>query len=72
MAIANGGNKLDAYAVKSLSKQDAKTLVNLYEGYGFKPVAKVKWVDEYADAAWDYDKFGRPDIVFMVHNGDRR
>lgn len=59
-AIAAGGAKLDCYGEK---------LVNLYERYGFTPVARVEFNEEYANPGWDSGK-GTPYIYFMVHNGD--
>ena len=60
VALANGGNKLDCYG---------SVLAGLYAQQGFIPVARVKFIDEYANAGWDESK-GRPDIYFMMHNGD--
>ena len=33
---------------------------------GFRPVARVKFADEYAPKDWNYQKLGRPDNVVMV------
>lgn len=41
-----------------------------YTQYGFVPVARIKWNDEYAPDKWNYERDGRPDVIFMVHNGD--
>ena len=60
-AIENGGNKLDNY--------DGK-LSELYEKFGFEPVAKVKFDPQYAPADWNYERDGQPDIIFWRHNGD--
>lgn len=59
-AIAAGGVKLDCYG---------KDLVRIYERYGFTPVARVEFNEEYANPGWDASK-GTPYIYFMVHNGD--
>lgn len=59
-AIEMGGNKLDCYG---------EGLVRVYENYGFVPVARVEFNEEYANPGWDSSK-GTPDIYFMVHNGD--
>ena len=59
-AIANGGTKLDCYG---------KVLVGQYAKYGFIPVARTKFVAEFANEGWTPDK-GEPDIYFMMHNGD--
>lgn len=36
-----------------------------YAREGFRPVARIPWDDAYAPAGWDYDAFGRPDVIFM-------
>lgn len=59
-AIAEGGEKLDCYG---------EGLVKLYENYGFIPVARVEFNEEYANPGWDASK-GTPYIYFMLHNGD--
>jgi hypothetical protein len=59
-AIDNGGTKLDCYGFR---------LVQQYQKYGFIPVARVKFVAEYANEGWSPEK-GEPDIYFMMHNGD--
>ena len=59
-AIANGGTKLDCYGYN---------LVRQYQKYGFIPVARTKFVAEFANEGWTPDK-GEPDIYFMMHNGD--
>lgn len=53
-AIELGGNKLDHYA---------GFLDKFYEDLGFKEYERYKWDDQYASKTWDYDKFGRPDVV---------
>ena len=50
---------LDAYDVNGF-------LPNLYSQFGFKPVARVKFNQEFAPDGWPYDKLGEPDIVLMV------
>lgn len=59
-AIAAGGVKLDCYG---------KDLVRIYERYGFTPVARVEFNEQYANPGWDESK-GTPYIYFMAHNGD--
>lgn len=59
-AIASGGVKLDCYG---------DGLVRVYERYGFTPVARVEFNEQYANPGWDASK-GTPYIYFMVHNGD--
>lgn len=53
-AKANGGNKLDHYD---------GFLSNLYDKHGFKETERFKWNDDYADPNWDYEKYGRPDVI---------
>lgn len=55
-AIILGGDKLDHFDVPHLS--------NLYERLGFVEYSRLKWDDRYAPAGWDYDAWGRPDMVF--------
>ena len=59
-AIAAGGVKLDCYG---------EGLVNVYERYGFTPVARVEFNERHANSGWDASK-GTPYVYFMVHNGD--
>lgn len=59
-AIAAGGVKLDCYG---------DGLVRVYERYGFTPVARVEFNEQYANPGWDASN-GTPYIYFMVHNGD--
>lgn len=64
MAISQGGRQLDCFDVY---------LVEIYEAHGFKPVAKMKWNDEYIPEGWNKDNFkdynnGEPDVVFMVYD----
>lgn len=60
-ALQNGGNRLDCFA---------GFLLREYSKSGMVPVARLKWNDEYAPKNWNYERDGRPDIVFMAHNGD--
>lgn len=62
-----GGRRLDAYDT---------ILPKLYANAGFKPVARIKWDDEFAPDGWDYELYGdynegRPDIVFMAYDPAR-
>lgn len=64
MAISQGERQLDCFDVY---------LVEIYEAHGFKPVAKMKWDDEYIPEGWNKDNFkdynnGEPDVVFMVYD----
>lgn len=58
-AIENGATKLDAY--------DGK-LVKYYKQFGFEEVRREKWNDQYAPKEWDYEKYGKPDVVYMELN----
>ena len=61
-ALENGGKKLDNFNSKKLS--------TLYLQHGFEPVARIAFNDDYAPDDWNYERDGRPDILFWVHNGD--
>lgn len=54
MAIKYGGTKLDHF--------DGR-LSNIYEPLGFKEYDRYKWDDQYAPKNWDYEKYGKPDVV---------
>lgn len=63
MAVYEGGGRqLDCFDIY---------LTKIYEAHGFKPVAKMKWNDEYIPEGWNKDNFkdynnGEPDVVFMA------
>lgn len=64
MAISQGGRQLDCFDIY---------LTKIYEAHGFKPVAKMKWNDEYIPEGWNKENFkdynnGEPDVVFMVYD----
>lgn len=64
MATAEGGRQLDCFDIY---------LTKIYEAHGFKPVAKMKWNDEYIPEGWNKDNFkdynnGEPDVVFMAYD----
>lgn len=64
MAISQGGRQLDCFDIY---------LTKIYETHGFKPVAKMKWNDEYIPEGWNKDNFkdynnGEPDVVFMAYD----
>lgn len=61
-ALEFGGNKLDNY--------DSDKLSSLYELYGFNPISKVKFNETFASSDWNYERDGKPDIVFWLHKGD--
>lgn len=60
-AIEAGGNKLDCYD---------GVLSRNYTQYGFIPVARLPFNIEYAPPGWDTKKYGEPDVVVWMHNGD--
>lgn len=60
-ALENGGTKLDNYD---------GVLSKMYLNHGFIPVARTAFVDEYAPSDWNYERDGRPDIIFWMHNGN--
>lgn len=64
-AIKEGGRKLDHYNT---------ALTQYYYNFGFVPVAKVKWNDQYAPEDWNKETFkrfnnGEPDVVLMAYQG---
>lgn len=71
MSISQGGRQLDCFDIY---------LTKIYETHGFKPVAKMKWDDEYIPEGWNKDNFkdynngepaltaGRRHVVFMVYD----
>ncbi len=65
-------NKQGKAAVKSAIDNGALTLdcigeflAQYYSKFGFVETDRVTWDDQYAPENWDYDEFGRPDIIFM-------
>lgn len=61
VAIGFGGDRLDNY--------DGK-LSTIYELYGFNPISNVSFDTAFAPEDWNYERDGKPDIVFWLHNGD--
>lgn len=61
VAIEFGGDRLDNY--------DGK-LSTIYELYGFNPISNVPFDETFAPDDWNYERDGKPDIVFWLHNGD--
>ena len=61
VGIANGAKKLDCFD---------GFLPTHYAQYGFVAVAQVAFNDEFAPPNWNYERDGKPSVVFMVHNGD--
>lgn len=41
----------------------------IYTRLGFEVVARTPFVDEYAPAGWNYERDGRPDLVFAAWKG---
>lgn len=63
-AVQAGGRKLDAFDTY---------LPAIYETAGFRPVARVRWNDEYAPPNWNKADFadfnnGEPDVILFVHD----
>ena len=67
--VKNGALTLDCY-----NGQPGKKgfLPILYSKYGYEPVAKLKWNDDYAPPGWDYESKGRPDVIVMAYKGGDR
>ena len=61
--IKNGGERLDCFD---------GFLPELYSKFGFVPCARLKFNDEFAPEGWNFERDGRPNILFMAHNGDGR
>lgn len=53
-AIKHGGNQLDHFD---------GYLTDFYKKNGFKEYDRYTWDDQYAPKDWDYDKYGRPDVI---------
>ena len=58
LALQNGAKTLDAYD---------GFLPGMYGDAGFAEVGRMKFIDEYAPEGWDFEQYGRPDIIFMAH-----
>ena len=54
LAKENGGTKLDHFEGK---------LSDIYKRNGFKEYDRYQWDDQYAPKDWDYQRYGRPDVV---------
>lgn len=64
LAVQQGARKLDAFDTQ---------LMAIYTEAGFKPVARMKWNEEYMPEGWDKETFatfnkGEPDVVAMVYD----
>lgn len=54
-AIERGGTSLNHF--------DVEPLTRIYSAAGFVETERIKWDDQYAPKGWDYERFGRPDVV---------
>ena len=52
---------LDAFDINNV-------LPDLYDNFGFVPISRTKWNDEFAPKNWNYELMGRPDVVLMVRD----
>ncbi len=59
-AIKNGGRKVKCFD---------GFLPEYYKLFGFKETKRVKWDEQLAPKKWDYDRLGRPDVVYMELEG---
>jgi len=57
-AVKNKGSKLDHFD---------GYLSDFYGNLGFKETERYKWDDQYAPSDWDYEKYGRPDVVMREY-----
>lgn len=55
LAKQEGGTKLDHFDLEPLNK--------LYGSAGFKEYDRYSWNDDYAPDNWNYEKYGRPDLI---------
>jgi hypothetical protein len=62
-AVKNGAKHLDCFDT---------ILVSFYNEFGFEVTGRVEWDDQYAPPGWDYDQFGKPDIVSMEKKKKKR
>ena len=61
-AIAQGGTKLDCYN----GTERNPGLPGMYSSVGMIPVARVAFADALADPSWNYERDGRPDVIFWM------
>ena len=59
-AIKNGARKVHCFD---------GFLPEYYKKFGFKETKRVKWDEQYAPMKWDYNRLGRPDVVYMELEG---
>lgn len=62
-AIANGAKTLDCYD---------GYLPYLYNYLGFQATDAWEWDDQYAPPGWNFQTYGRPDVIFMRYEGGTR
>ncbi len=62
-AIKRGAETLDCFA---------PFLPQYYSRFGFKAYEAMSWDDQYAPPDWDYQTYGRPDVVLMRYEGGDR
>lgn len=55
-AISKGARKLSCFD---------GFLCKYYERWGFEVVKAERWDDELAPIGWDYEKYGRPNVVWL-------
>lgn len=57
-ARKSGGLKLDCFG--------SKNLIALYSLHGFIPICKTEFLNEFAPFDWNFERDGKPDIIFWV------
>jgi hypothetical protein len=57
--------KLDGFDIDNF-------LPNYYSRFGFRPVARVTFNDDFAPPKWNFEENGRPDNVFMVRDPENK
>jgi hypothetical protein len=58
-AVKRGGRWLNCFS---------GYLGEFYFKHGFETVAYLPWDDDEAPDSWDYEEYGRPDVLFMSFN----
>lgn len=62
-AIRNGARAVDCYD---------GVLPRIYAEHGFVEIGRLSFSDEEAPTNWNYQRDGRPDIIFMAYRGGNR
>lgn len=57
-ALARGARSVECFDVED-------KLPGFYRSFGFLEVARMPWNDHFAPSGWNYERFGRPDVVTM-------